>query len=1031
MPQLPNVTDSSSLPSHLTLTGDTPPPSKSPTLIPPQDTSKPKPVPIRDSIVLTDSDDVEIVHRATQVSITSTASPGSRSPSLISPRRLSNVSEIGHEGFASDKRSLSPLRRGAPEPPQTTTPSTPFLVLPSQQKRQQVFENEPKSPVQQPSSENSSIASSPTAPETNFSVATRPIESSPVKERYNNAGHLDAEPSNETEPEPIQEAEAQTAHSHSRFLDDTPQYEHQNLNTTSPQPNDTEPGQETVSFTASQFDNYMEDITKRAQKLSVLSDPLADSTSGHPTPTTVLSVNAERLRSTEPELAHAAQEIAPGPSYEPARNTMLAERDHESLKEATYSESHNEDTYNKEAFESEDGGDIFDYYRDSANDDEEEDSFSVEKDVAEVKKVNSLPGATTEVDMTTDYGPSRTLSTSTVVKTDKEIVSPVEVIAKSPMLDQHRDWASAPNSTTQSTGFDTARYDTVTAPLGKSPAPSTAPFGSISGSSTAKLDARYDTVTAPLKSPRISSGSFGSLPNVPPAPLESSLNHNGISLDNDNLSTSTSRELSQPTYTSSSSAKSPSLTSGEFGKWRPAIDEPSKPLERPSNSVPQIQIQSNSSTADSDTENSNSALTPTTQQNNLEKDIMKSFHENRSKSQNTTTANSIPAPLTQVPSAHLELRKDESLPASPAVLDPEIAALYKNTTHFLTRPISQIGDDGVFSQTRPLSTNAHSREPSWGPVNEDLNDKTAETEPQAESLKRASVSSYWDSDSDVDDDVKESERREREQQREMDAEREQQSEQISMPKNPARTPMLEDDTEEIFERGSTENDRAEVSSKKEKFSMLLSDSESSLSEPSDLASVSKRDSEVDGKYDYLARHGTTATTIVTPTMSKTSTMGGLSPAISANPAPSYSTEPDKVSERLNRAPVFDFRAILTKPRSEDRRAAFDDARRREVEYDCGLETWLATISSNTGAVGIITQPTINKMPPVSGHSRKPSFSKTSTFTHSLPSAFKPTAIKSGITSKLNNIHVGRVGEKSSSAAKGFFARSKKFIKSDK
>lgn len=121
-----------------------------------------------------------------------------------------------------------------------------------------------------------------------------------------------------------------------------------------------------------------------------------------------------------------------------------------------------------------------------------------------------------------------------------------------------------------------------------------------------------------------------------------------------------------------------------------------------------------------------------------------------------------------------------------------------------------------------------------------------------------------------------------------------------------------------------------------------------------------------------------------------------------------------IAARLNKPPTFDFSGILSKPRSADRKAAFDTARQREVDYDSGLRKWLASASTSSGP-GIYT----SGVPPAPTENE----AKLAAPSRTMSSVIRPA--KSMVSSHVIN----RVGEKSTKKAKGLLARGKKFMKS--
>lgn len=407
--------------------------------------------------------------------------------------------------------------------------------------------------------------------------------------------------------------------------------------------------------------------------------------------------------------------------------------------------------------------------------------------------------------------------------------------------------------------------------------------------------------------------------------------------------------------------------------------------------VPSINVQAVS-------QDDQSNRTPTTQ-SDLEHDIMKSFE---------SSGRSIPAPI--IASSNKEeasLHSEYSLPNSPALPDPEIAALYRDNSHFLTRPLSQLVDD--FPATQPLSPQ-RSRElntvRSLDGVLEGVAEKEEE-DSQEGKVKRIDSNSSWETQLDALSTSK-------------PINIEEVSEGIVNPKNPSRTPALEraasgsslsDLSPVTSQTTSANNDRSS-----KYMSMILCDNDNTP-EPSHESYMQNKDSE---QYDYLNRHGTVATTIINP-------LGSAANETTATIVPTRS-----VPDKLNRPPEFDFRAILTKPHSEDRKKAFEQARRTQAEYNSGLDTWLEQVSAQMDpatlrSLGVVTAPT-------AGSHAKPAvpIQKSSTIfsTSSLKpkGSLKPSVIKQGIAGKLS---ISKVGEKSTGAASRLFAKGRKFMKSDK
>lgn len=120
--------------------------------------------------------------------------------------------------------------------------------------------------------------------------------------------------------------------------------------------------------------------------------------------------------------------------------------------------------------------------------------------------------------------------------------------------------------------------------------------------------------------------------------------------------------------------------------------------------------------------------------------------------------------------------------------------------------------------------------------------------------------------------------------------------------------------------------------------------------------------------------------------------------------------------RLNRPPAFDFIHILHAPTSADRRRLFDEAREKEANYDSGIQAWLEQNISKIPADMVLQSSGLqtSKAAP-STPTRKLSVARLTS------SARKMTMPK--VASK--------VGERSSNAAKGFFSKGRKLMKSSK
>lgn len=1068
IPSLPKVTlpsdnpppgGSSSAPAARTaLSTDTAAPAvqKSPALLPAQDVNKPALVPVRDSIVINDTDNLA-VHQAKSISIaTNTAAPGSHSPSLISTgsRRPSNASTTEKPVF-SDQTTQLPLPV-APEP---------LLVLPSQRHKgirshylsddddedmPNTVDNTQKS-LSPAGSKSPLVAPKPVSHEIESQLDKLSI-SSPTT-RLSASSQISPVPSPQ-----IVEKDQSVAHPYSSFLAEEPSGPPHRV----PSAN--------LPFTSSQFDNYMQDITKRAQKVnseisdSQRSSPIKPKPSTpevpevYSTPEPQCDVKeqlplhptaqAVKEKTISPASVQDVKVTSPMPAYDPKEKAVSQASDFKEEilpqpttvkekdlpKDATFDETSHVLKSQKSHSEEDNSfdDDIYEYYADEASDEEDlyksshDDASNNPQLLAKSQPVLIEPSSSSVVKTASIEKPVETKADEDDAYSFKSAISSREPVSS--LINSSAGLVARPHAAAQSDSSTAKEIDTAqkysgsavtptlvskpfetTAPLAKSPIIprelSPDQFATPTMGSTASLISKspelktqstantwdekvtpaftstslnpqtYNTATAPLaKSPRASPAPFTAISQSSATGFFSSFPTEAVP------------EKATPTNNTSS-----------FDQWRPVPEatkaggykshvktpESSGSEKSFSEAVPSIQVQTPGTAERGQFVESNDGLDTNKQQTALEKDIMKSFSASRSS----------PARVSTPPSLSFAAENNKStaeydVPSSPAVPDPEIAALYRDTSHFLTRPFSQVVDD--FPSTQPLSPQ-RSLEPS-STVGEIVAKETEyytslEAGNDKNELEPVSSNSSWDShnSTSVKDDLH-------------------QDDSITMPKNPSRAVAEEEG--ERSRSASPVSDISPVTSNSEpkpepvKFKSLILDD-------ADIAPTTSNDSKASSpsKYDYLARSGTTATTIVNHFN---------------KPLP-----PTKLSP----PPAFDFRAILTKPRSEDRKKAFDDAREREVSYDCGLETWLQQVAERTGT----TQPMMYKAstitPKASQHVRKSSTGFSPTFSSSLkPSTLVPSSLKQGIAGKL---HIGRVGEKSTSAAKGLFARGKKLMKSDK
>lgn len=346
-------------------------------------------------------------------------------------------------------------------------------------------------------------------------------------------------------------------------------------------------------------------------------------------------------------------------------------------------------------------------------------------------------------------------------------------------------------------------------------------------------------------------------------------------------------------------------------------------------------------------------LTPTLQQNALERDIMNSF---------SNSSRTSPAPV----SSPLDLQKDD-VASSPVVPDTEISALYRDTTQFLNGSMSHRIDSN-FPETRPL-TSIKSREnrDSVSNINTSLDDYGFQS-------------------------VKPINRR--------------QSGYIS--------PVHEDPRSS----GSWSGNSSPVTS--------TSSAKSDSSDPHSTSWSQTR---------QASNHSL-------PHIETNDTVASINTDHFITPAST------KVADKLNRPPLFDFKLILSKPHSEDRIQAFDEARQREASYESGLRTWLHQTSNCSELTSLSNS---NFSTTTFSSASHPSVLRTKSI--SLSTVLNPSAFKHGISGKLSRSKVGsiskgvgerstqvakdltgkisnsKVGEKSSQVAKGLFQRGRRFMKS--
>ncbi|KAB8280405.1 hypothetical protein BKA91DRAFT_44844 [Yarrowia lipolytica] len=142
--------------------------------------------------------------------------------------------------------------------------------------------------------------------------------------------------------------------------------------------------------------------------------------------------------------------------------------------------------------------------------------------------------------------------------------------------------------------------------------------------------------------------------------------------------------------------------------------------------------------------------------------------------------------------------------------------------------------------------------------------------------------------------------------------------------------------------------------------------------------------------------------------------------------------PAITTAQVRSGPSYDFRSILTRPRSIDRANAFNDARKREAEYSPGLESWLVfTYNALKTDAGISDMQTSGSY---SGGSNNLPKASSNLLAGSIGDVFQnPLSGMSGATkvSEKSSQVFNKVGESTTKRARGLFAKSKKLMKGDR
>lgn len=434
----------------------------------------------------------------------------------------------------------------------------------------------------------------------------------------------------------------------------------------------------------------------------------------------------------------------------------------------------------------------------------------------------------------------------------------------------------------------------------------------------------------------------------------------------------------------------------------------------------------------------------TAEQNALERQIMKSF--SGSSSQNLPSGRAQSPDISQqtqnysseTPSASIHttqlrtptLSYDNGLtpqaiqsPVSPTVPDPVVAELYRDSSKLLSRPISQLITTGI-PQTQPL--NSSNRSVS--------NSSIVENQKEGDNGALAPAFDYNDkkeTELSIDN---------------MSNNQEQSTTSYSMPPVP-----------KVVVNG--DNPKLDTTNDSHSHSHSRSPSRSTLSstlEEDDRSSVKSYNKSPQEPSTHSRTNSFAVKSMIvdsSPTISPVQSLRTpanrvisgeqiakrRSSSLIINDPSTFSPKPvgrqQSLASLLNRPPVLDFQGILTRPRSVDRKTAFDLARQAQADYDSGLQTWILQVSAskdmktiskssapipqsqkNSGVLGTTGSIAANKVKHFAANSIQP---------RKLTSAFSEVSNKThGLADKL---HISGIGEKSSSA----FSRLKFGIKKPK
>lgn len=346
-----------------------------------------------------------------------------------------------------------------------------------------------------------------------------------------------------------------------------------------------------------------------------------------------------------------------------------------------------------------------------------------------------------------------------------------------------------------------------------------------------------------------------------------------------------------------------------------------------------------------------------------------------------------------------------SSPITPMEPDPVIAELYQDPAQLLSRPVSRFLDtDAIIPQTQPLSPSrtCASANADGGKSTLDASSNATTADEITDRLD-AKINEFSKTDGN-------------------------ESDGSSSPGNHSFTSSIDHDTKEEKDiskspsKGHHKTDSIGIRSLSMKDSPPLSPVQSSAPTESSFGKLVRKSSLMSLKGIALLNKAHSS---------------GIQPISRAGTNQS-------LSSRLNRPPIIDFLGVLSRSNSVGRKETFDAARRAQLEYDSGLQTWLAQVSTDHKKDGLSLVST--KAPGSSGSGsssggsasamansiKKPQFLKAAT--NSMPSSRKMTSALNEVSNKThglaNMLHINMGSGKSSSGAKGFFSRGKKLLKTN-